>query len=130
MTAEACIICGGDGRISNSFGGSSSTCPACHGTGRRGEDRGSYDVTKTKPEHHRQSSTKGGTAPKSNWPTTAEGAKLATEVKENPHLSPERIAKLTRQIIDYEASHGQCTKTFSRLIRKELRAAASGDNKS
>ena len=127
MSAEACIICGGDGRISNSFGGSSTSCPACHGTGRRAEDHGHYDVTKTKPQHHRQATT--AATPKSrNWPTTAEGIKLATEVKDNPHLSPERQAKLTRQIIDYEASHGQCTKTFSRLIRKELRAAASNPN--
>jgi hypothetical protein len=124
MSAEACVICGGDGYISNSFGGSSATCPACHGTGRRGEDRGVYDVTKTKPQHHKQP-TNTAAAPKSNWPRTAEGAQLATEVKDHPHLSPERRAKLTRQIIDYEASHGQCTKTFSRLIRKELRAAAA-----
>lgn len=131
MTAESCIICGGDGRISNSFGGSSATCPACHGTGRRGEDRGAYDVTKTKPEHHRRATNAAAPA-KSNWPQTTEGGQLATEVKDNPHLSPELRAKLTRQIIDYEASHGQCTKTFSRLIRKELRAAASnqpGTNK-
>jgi hypothetical protein len=118
------MICGGDGRISNSFGGSSSTCPACHGTGRRGEDRGHHDVTKTKPEHHARAEARGTAAARPTWPTTAEGAKLATEVKDHPNLSNETKAKLTRQIIDYEASHGQCTKTFSRIIRKELRAAS------
>jgi hypothetical protein len=123
MTIDACMICGGDGRITNSFGGSSATCPACHGSGRRAEDRGFHDVTKTKPEHRRPAAS-AGAPQKTNWPTTAEGAQLATEVKDSPHLSPELKAKLTRQIIDYEASHGQCTKTFSRVIRKELRAAA------
>ena len=123
MTIDTCMICGGDGRISNSFGGSTATCPACHGTGRRGEDRGFHDVTKTKPEHHQAAATKASAPARPKWPTTAEGAKLAAEVKEHPHLSDDQKDKLTRQIIDYEASHGQCTKTFSRIIRKELRAA-------
>ena len=55
---DPCMICGGDGRISNSFGGSTATCPACHGTGRRGEDGGFRDVTKTKPEHHNPAAAK------------------------------------------------------------------------
>jgi hypothetical protein len=128
MSMEPCIICGGDGRISNSFGGSSATCPSCHGSGKRSETRGFYDVTKTKPEHHRPAGatiTAGGRV-KVDWPVTAEGAALANEVKNHTHLAAEQKAKLTRQIIDYEASHGSCTKTFSRLIRKELRAATPG----
>lgn len=125
MTTEPCMICGGDGRITNSFGGSSATCPSCHGSGRRGEDRSHWDVTKTKPEHHLAANAKKAGAPvKTNWPTTGEGTMLANEVKDSPHLSADQKEKLTRQIIDYEASHGQCTKTFSRIIRKELRAAA------
>lgn len=118
------MICGGDGRISNSFGGSSATCPACHGTGRRGEDRGFHDVTKTKPEHHGAAAVKGAAPARPKWPTTGEGARLATEINEHPHLSAEVKDKLTRQVIDYEISRGQCTKTFSRIIRKELRAAS------
>jgi DnaJ-class molecular chaperone len=117
------MICGGDGRISNSFGGSTATCPACHGSGRRADDPGFHDVTKTKPEHH-NTAKKATATGRPTWPTTAGGSMLATEVKDHPHLSEEHKAKLTRQIIEYEASHGQCTKTFTRIIRKELRAAA------
>lgn len=123
MTTDACMICGGDGRISNSFGGSTATCPACHGTGRRGESAGFHDVTKTKPEHH-NAAKKAAAAGRPTWPTSSEGAQLASEVRDHPHLSADLKAKLTRQIIDYEASHGGCTKTFSRIIRKELRAAS------
>jgi hypothetical protein len=118
MISEPCVVCGGDGRIANSFG-NTTTCPGCHGSGRRAEDSGFRDVTKTKPSHHRPA----GNAPagKPKWPLTSEGARLATEVHACEHLAPERKEKLTRDIIDYEASHGGCTKTFSRLIRKQLR---------
>lgn len=121
---EKCGICGGDGRITNSFG-NETRCPSCHGTGRRSEEGGLRDVTKTKPSHHRGSSTgKAPVAQKQTWPSTFEGAKLADEVKASPNVSNDTKAKLTREIIDHEATHGTCTQTFLKKIRKQLRPAA------
>jgi hypothetical protein len=54
MDGELCRLCGGDGRIGNALGGSSATCPGCHGSGRRADTSGGFhDVTKTKPSHYR-----------------------------------------------------------------------------
>lgn len=80
------------------------------------------DVTKTKPSHHRQSNgAKATEGPqKVTWPSTFEGAKLAEEVKASA-LSVESKARITREIIEYEASHGQCTQTFSKKVRRQLR---------
>ena len=50
---------------------------------------------------------------------TASGAALATSVK-NSGLAEDTKARLVREIIEYEASHGSCTKTFERKIRKQL----------
>jgi hypothetical protein len=122
MSAESCGICGGDGRVSNSFSGSTATCPACHGTGRRSEDTGFRDVTKTKPAHFRQPN-KAAVVEKQNWPSTHGGGQLATEVRDCATLSNETKAKLTREIIDHEASHGNCTQTFIKKIRKQIRPA-------
>jgi hypothetical protein len=79
------------------------------------------DVTKTKPSHH-QAAGKGAAAPKVTWPTTAEGVTLANEVKSS-RLTDEVKAKLTREIIEYEVSHGRCTQTFSKKVRKQVRPA-------
>jgi hypothetical protein len=117
---EPCRICGGDGRISNSFGGSSATCPSCHGTGRRREESLLRDVTKTKPEHFRKPGASPA-APKQTWPSTALGGQLATEVRDSPTVNEETKARLIREIIEYEGSHGLCTQTFSRKVRKQLR---------
>jgi len=122
MASDSCSMCGGDGRIGNAFGGSETTCPGCHGSGRRAESTGLRDVTKTKPSHHKQASTPAEIA-KSNWPSTYEGGQLADEVKANATLSTEIKTKLTREIIDYEASHGKCTQTFIKKIRKQVRPA-------
>jgi hypothetical protein len=124
MASESCGICGGDGRITNSFGGSSKTCPACHGTGRRSDDTGFRDVTKTKPSHHKQPNVAGpgGTA-KPNWPSTYEGGQLANEVQAAASVSSEIKLRLTREIVEYEASHGKCTQTFIKKIRKQVRPA-------
>ena len=120
MEHEQCVICSGEGRITNAYGRSSS-CPACHGSGRRAEtESGIRDVTKTKPAHYRQES-KAEIAKKQTWPTTHQGVQLATEVKDHAVLPEETKARLIREIIDYEGSHGQCTKTFIRKIRKQLR---------
>ena len=119
MVAELCGICGGDGRIANSFG-NTTTCPSCHGSGKRSDDGGMRDVTKTKASHHRQSN-KAPVVAKQVWPSTAEGSALANEVKACPSVSNETKARLTTEIIEYEASHGQCTETFKKKIRKQIR---------
>ena len=120
MAAEICGVCGGDGRVSNSFG-LSTTCPACHGSGKRSsEPAGFHDVTKTKPSHYRQSNQK-AVAEKQVWPSTFEGGRLATEVRDSAGASNDTKAKLIREIIDYEGSHGSCTQTFVKKIRKQIR---------
>lgn len=115
---ETCRICGGDGRIDNSFG-NVAKCPSCHGSGKRSRDEGFHDVTKTKPSHHLPSNRPGGVQ-KETWPTTATGAQLATEIRDTASLSADTKTRLTREIIEHEASHGLCTKTFLKKIRKQL----------
>src|ERR1700690_4374646 len=113
---EVCGTCGGDRRIANSFG-SMTTCPSCRGSGRRAEDTGFRDVTKTKPSHHVQSN-RAPVVVKQVWPLTFEGARLATEVKDCTTVSAELRARVTREIIDHETSHGTCTQTFMKKVRK------------
>jgi hypothetical protein len=117
---ETCQICGGDGRISNAFGGSSTTCPGCHGSGRRA-DSGSIlrDVTKTKPSHYR-TADKAAAEAKSNWPSTFEAVALANEVKASG-LSEDGKARLIREIVEYEGTHGKSTQTFSKKVRRQIR---------
>jgi hypothetical protein len=114
---EVCGICGGDRFIANSFG-NTTRCPACHGTGRKSDEGGLRDVTKTKPSHHQPKVT-GPVVPPG--PSTFEGRQLADEVAANASLSTDAKAKLTREILEYEGSHGKCTQTFTRKIRKQLR---------
>ena len=123
LARPSCGICGGDGRIANSFG-NTTTCPSCHGSGKRSDDGGLRDVTKTKPSHFRQTN-KAAVVEKPNWPTTHEGNLLAGEVRDCKGLSNETKAKLTREIMDHEATHGTCTQTFIKKIRKQVRPAAS-----
>lgn len=119
-------MCGGDGRIANAFGGSEKRCPGCGGTGRRSESEGVFrDVTKTKPSHHR-SSQKAEPAAKQTWPSTFEGGQLAKEVQASAACSDATKARLIREIIEYEASHGTCTQTFSKKVRKQIRPPAPG----
>jgi hypothetical protein len=125
MMVEKCGICAGDGRIQDAFG-SETRCPSCHGTGRRAEGGGMRDVTKTKPSHHGpQGANKAPVPEKQTWPSTFEGGRLANEVKACASISDETRTRLTREIIDYEASHGSCTQTFTKKIRKQLRPAAA-----
>jgi hypothetical protein len=119
MEVEPCVICGGDGRVSNSFGGSSTTCPSCHGSGRRRVDVQFRDVTKTKPSHYGQANPSQAAA-KSSVPTTAGGIQLQSEIQ-NSAVPEDVKAKLIREIAEYEDSHGHCTQTFSKKIRKQLR---------
>ncbi len=123
MAGETCGVCGGDGRIVNSFSGTDARCPACLGTGRRSEDTGFRDVTKTKPSHHQRSNVAPSAPKQAQWPTTFEGIHLATEVRDSTRLSNETKTKLTREIIEHEASHGKCTETFLKKVRKQLRPA-------
>ncbi|MGB8930344.1 MAG: molecular chaperone DnaJ [Anaeromyxobacteraceae bacterium] len=122
MEAELCRICGGDGRVGNAFGGSSARCPSCHGTGRRAEaSAGFHDVTKTKPSHHRAPAPV-ATGPK--VPVTAQGVLLAAEVSASPSLSADAKSRLLVEIVNHESTHGVCTKTFLKKVRKQLRGAA------
>jgi RecJ-like exonuclease len=121
---DSCGICGGDGRIQNAFGGSAKTCPSCHGTGRRMEDTGFRDVTKTKPSHYKTQAEKAAPAPREAGPSTHEGMMLAKEV-EVAQLSNDTKTKLTREIAEYEGSHGKLTQTFTKKIRKQLRGPGS-----
>jgi len=116
MEMDNCPVCGGDGRIS--VRNDTTSCPACSGSGRRSQDTGFHDVTKTKPEHHHPG--KQEKAAKKTWPETHQGRQLADLVKETA-LSDDQKAKLTRSIIDYENQKGIITKTFTRLLRKQLR---------
>jgi DnaJ-class molecular chaperone len=123
MGEESCGICAGDGRIANAFG-SSATCPACHGSGRRAEAGGLLrDVTKTKPSHHQPARTaKSAQGPEG--PSTYLGIQLATEVQTSGRVSNETKAKLVREIVEYEGSHGSCTQTFIKKIRKQVKPAS------
>ncbi len=92
------------------------------------EDYGPRDVTKTKSAQGRGPQTskpdlKESVARDRTAPSSREGVKLAGEVNECTLISDETKARLVREIIAYEASHGGCTKTFSKKIRKQLRPA-------
>lgn len=119
MEGDLCRTCGGDGRIGNSLGGSNARCPSCHGTGRRAEAAyGFHDVTKTKPEHYRAAAASAPTGPK--VPVTAEGVQLAREVNGSA-LAADAKARLVAEIANHESTHGRCTKTFLKKVRKQVR---------
>jgi hypothetical protein len=61
---------------------------------------------------------------KQTWPTTATGIQLATEIRESG-LDASTKEKVTREIMEHEATHGLCTQTFSKKVRKQIRPAAS-----
>ena len=114
-------MCGGDGRIGNALGGSSATCPSCHGSGRRAEaEYGFHDVTKTKPSHHKPAPA-APAGPK--VPVTGEGAQLAAEVNASPVLTADAKSRLVAEIVQHESTHGRCTKTFIKKVRKQTRPA-------
>jgi hypothetical protein len=48
---------------------------------------------------------------------------LGNEVKASA-LSEDAKSKLIREIIDYESSHGKCTETFTKKVRKQIRPVA------
>src|SRR4051812_32745415 len=122
MEGEICSMCGGDGRVGNAFGGSMTTCPSCHGNGRRLDTSALFrDVTKTKPSHHREATAAAAKAEK--WPTSFEGVQLAKAIRDGA-LAADAKAKLILEIVDHESTHGRCTKTFIKKVRKQMGGAA------
>ena len=122
MELESCRLCGGDGRIGNSLGGTNAKCPSCHGTGRRAEAEPRFhDVTKTKASHYRPVA-QAPTGPKA--PVTPEGTMLAAEVNGCATLAADAKARLVAEIMVHESTHGRCTKTFIKKIRKQTRPTA------
>jgi len=81
---------------------------------------GFHDVTKTKPSHYRPSGAI-PTGPKG--PTTSEGVQLAVEVRGSPVLAEDAKTRLLAEIMNHESTHGRCTKTFIKKIRKQTRPA-------
>lgn len=123
MEGEICRLCGGDGRIGNALagGGSSATCPSCHGSGRRAEEAPRFhDVTKTKPSHYRPA-VAAPSGPRA--PATPEGTQLAHEVSACAALSEDAKTRLVAEIMNHEATHGRCTKTFIKKVRKQTKPA-------
>lgn len=119
MEGESCRMCGGDGRIGNALGGSSAKCPSCHGSGRRAEaSPGFHDVTKTKPSHYRATIV-APSGPKG--PTTTEGVQLAREVSASAVLAEDAKTRLIAEIANHESTHGRCTRTFIKKVRKQTR---------
>ncbi|SRR5258708_458754 len=124
MDGELCRLCGGDGRIGNALGRSSATCPSCHGSGRRAEtSSGFHDVTKTKPSHYNHPRTGVASPPGPKGPTTPEGMQLALEVSASVVLAEDAKARLLGEIMNHESTHGRCTKTFIKKVRKQARPA-------
>jgi hypothetical protein len=117
MDGEPCRLCGGDGRIGNALGRSSATCPGCHGSGRRADTSSRFhDVTKTKPSHYR---TEVATPKGPKGPATSEGVQLALEVSASTVLAEDAKTRLLAEIVNHESTHGRCTKTFIKKIRKQ-----------
>ncbi|MCA1828804.1 MAG: molecular chaperone DnaJ [Myxococcales bacterium] len=121
MESEVCHLCGGDGRIGNALGRSTATCPGCHGSGRRADTSTRFrDVTKTKASHYDRPAV--AEAPKGpRTPVTAEGVQLAREVTESTVLADDAKARLIAEIINHESTHGRCTHTFMKKVRKQAR---------
>lgn len=118
MEMDSCRVCGGDGRITNSFGGGSKSCPSCHGSGRRSNEPLFRDVTKTKESHHKPTN-RVARVEKQTTPSSAGGLALAEEIRRST-LPEEARSRLVREIIEHEETHGTCTKTFVRKVRKQL----------
>jgi hypothetical protein len=81
---------------------------------------GFHDVTKTKPSHHRPAVPL-STGPRG--PTTPEGVQLASEVSASPILAEDAKTRLLAEIVNHESTHGRCTRTFIKKVRKQTRPA-------
>jgi hypothetical protein len=82
---------------------------------------GFHDVTKTKPSHHRPVAS-APAGPK--VPMTAEGMQLAREVSASLVLAEDAKTRLVAEIANHESTHGRCTKTFIKKVRKQAKPAA------
>ncbi len=124
MESDVCSLCGGDGRIGNALGRSTATCPSCHGSGRRMDTSARFrDVTKTKASHYRPQETAAPAGPRA--PVTMEGTQLAKEVNESKVLGADAKARLVAEIMNHETTHGVCTKTFVKKLRKQVKAGGA-----
>ncbi len=81
-------------------------------------------MTKTKPSHYLKSNLKGVAPPKLTWPTTHEGGQLAGEVRDSKTVSQDLKDRLIREIMEHEGTHGHCTQTFIKKVRKQIRPKA------
>jgi hypothetical protein len=79
-------------------------------------------VTKTKESHHRPTN-RAPVVAKAQWPVTPGGVLLATAVRDSA-TSAELKARLIHEIMDHEDTHGLCTQTFAKKIRKQVRPPA------
>jgi len=52
---------------------------------------------------------------------TAEGAQLAGEVTASAVLAADAKSRLIAEIMNHESTHGRCTKTFIKKVRKQAR---------
>ncbi len=52
---------------------------------------------------------------------TPEGAQLALEVNASGALAADAKARLVAEIVNHESTHGRCTKTFIKKVRKQTR---------
>ena len=96
-------------------------CPSCDGSGRRADtSSGLRDVTKTKPSHYRPAAA-AAAGPKG--PVTSEGLHLASEANASAIFSADAKTRLLVEIMNHEATHGRCTRTFIKKIRKQTRPA-------
>jgi hypothetical protein len=57
---------------------------------------------------------------------TPEGSQLAAEVTACATLSGEAKARLIAEIVNHESTHGRCTKTFLKKLRKQVRPGGEG----
>lgn len=122
MPDDDCPVCFGDGYLQNTFG-ITNRCPACHGSGRRADlGSGIRDVTKTKSSHFRKPAAAAEVKKKRDAPISPTGIQLASEIQASGRFPAETKERLIREIVEYEVSHGSCTKTFVSKMRKKLRS--------
>jgi hypothetical protein len=50
---------------------------------------------------------------------------LATEVRDSKICTAEVKSKLIREVMEHEASHGVCTQTFIKKVRRQIRPRAT-----
>jgi hypothetical protein len=79
-----------------------------------------HDVTKTKPSHYAAPAA-APAGPK--VPVTSEGHQLALEVGASAALNADAKARLVAEIANHESTHGRCTKTFLKKVRKQIKPA-------